>query len=117
MLNDGTTVGLALSGGGYRATLFSLGTLWRLNDAGLLGRLDRITSVSGGSILSGVLAHAWKDLSFTEGKASNFAPLVAHKVQSFCAQTIDIQAGVLGDRKSTRLNSSHSSVSRMPSSA
>ena len=46
MALDGKTLGLALSGGGYRATLFSLGSLWRLNDAGLLGKLDRITSVS-----------------------------------------------------------------------
>ena len=46
MAIDGKTLGLALSGGGYRATLFGLGSLWRLNDAGLLGRLDRITSVS-----------------------------------------------------------------------
>ena len=28
--------GLALSGGGFRATLFHLGTLWRLNELGLL---------------------------------------------------------------------------------
>ena len=52
MAIDGKTMGLALSGGGYRATLFGLGSLWRLNDAGLLGRLDRITGVSGGGTAS-----------------------------------------------------------------
>ena len=41
---------LCLSGGGYRAMLFHLGVLWRLNDAGMLPELDRISSVSGGSI-------------------------------------------------------------------
>lgn len=53
MALDGKTIGIALSGDGFRATLFGLGSLWRLNDAGVLGKLDRVTSVSGGSILSG----------------------------------------------------------------
>lgn len=55
MAVNGKTLGLAFSGGGFRATLFSLGTLWRLNDAGLLGKLDRITSVSGGGDTGGHL--------------------------------------------------------------
>lgn len=93
---DGKTIGLALSGGGYRATLFGLGSLWRLNDAGLLGRLDRITSVSGGSILAGILAHNWTRLQFGDGHASNFAECVAEPTRRFCAQTIDIGAGLAG---------------------
>lgn len=48
--------GLALSGGGYRATLFHLGALRRLNELGLLHRMDEVSSVSGGSIMSGQLA-------------------------------------------------------------
>src|SRR5260370_305678 len=48
-------VGLAMSGGGFRATLFHLGALWRLNELGYLTKLDRISSVSGGSITTGVL--------------------------------------------------------------
>jgi NTE family protein len=47
---------LCLSGGGYRATLFHLGALTRLNELGILARVDTITSVSGGSILVGFLA-------------------------------------------------------------
>jgi hypothetical protein len=50
---------LCLSGGGYRAMLFHLGTLWYLNDAGYLPKLDRVSSVSGGSITAGVLATRW----------------------------------------------------------
>jgi len=42
--------GLALSGGGFRATLFHLGAFWRLNELGYLPNLDRVSSVSGGSI-------------------------------------------------------------------
>lgn len=96
MAIDGKTLGLALSGGGYRATLFGLGSLWRLNDAGLLGKLDRITSVSGGSILMGILAHRWRQLQFTDGRAGNFAEVIAEPVRTFCAKTIDIGAGLAG---------------------
>ena len=96
MAIDGKTMGLALSGGGYRATLFGLGSLWRLNDAGLLGRLDRITGVSGGAILLGALAHGWRQLQFSGGRAGNFAEVVAAPVRRLCATTIDIAAGVAG---------------------
>ena len=51
-------VGLCLSGGGYRAMLFHVGVVWRLHDAGWLERLDRVSSVSGGSITAGALALA-----------------------------------------------------------
>ena len=48
-------IALCLSGGGYRAMLFHLGSLWRLNELGFLPRLDRVSSVSGGSITAGAL--------------------------------------------------------------
>lgn len=47
---------LSLSGGGYRAALFHLGVLRRLNEVGMLGYLDTITCVSGGSIIGAFLA-------------------------------------------------------------
>lgn len=96
MAIDGKTLGIALSGGGFRATLFGLGSLWRLNDAGWLGALDRVTSVSGGSILAGVLAQRWRQLRFDNGRASNFEAVIAEPLQRFCAQTIDIGAGLAG---------------------
>ena len=96
MAIDEKTIGLALSGGGYRATLFGLGSLWRLNDAGLLGRIDRITGVSGGALLLGVLAHGWRQLRFAGGSASNFAEIVAAPVRRLCASTIDIGVGLAG---------------------
>jgi NTE family protein len=66
-------IALCLSGGGFRATLFHLGTLRRLNEFGMLARLDVITSVSGGSILNGVLATRWPLLVIgTGGVISNF---------------------------------------------
>lgn len=96
MALDGKTLGLALSGGGYRATLFGLGSLARLNDLGLLGRLDLITSVSGGSILAGILAQRWNDLDFVDGRASNFESIFARDVLDFCNRSIDIGAGLKG---------------------
>ncbi len=49
---------LALSGGGFRATLFHLGALRRLNELNLLSSIDSIASVSGGSIMAACLADA-----------------------------------------------------------
>ncbi|MDX1631727.1 MAG: patatin-like phospholipase family protein [Thermoanaerobaculia bacterium] len=47
---------LCLSGGGYRAALFHLGAVRRLDELGVLGRVSGISSVSGGSILAAHLA-------------------------------------------------------------
>ena len=44
--------------------VFHIGVLWRLYEVGLLGRLQRISSVSGSSITAGVLALKWRRLSF-----------------------------------------------------
>ncbi len=41
-------VALCLSGGGYRAMLFHLGAIIRLNELGGLKTLARVSSVSGG---------------------------------------------------------------------
>ena len=66
---------LCLSGGGYRAMVFHVGVLWRLYEAGLLRKLKRISSVSGGSISAGLLALKWPLLSFDPGRLeSEFVP-------------------------------------------
>ena len=52
-------VGLALSGGGFRATLYHLGLVRFLRDAGILSRVSQITSVSGGSIIAAHLVLNW----------------------------------------------------------
>ena len=44
-------IGLALSGGGFRATAYHIGTLKKLNELGILGRIEVISCISGGSIL------------------------------------------------------------------
>ena len=50
MTNDGKRIGLALSGGGYRAAAYHIGALRALHKLGVLGKVDVISSVSGGSI-------------------------------------------------------------------
>ena len=49
-------VALCLSGGGYRAALFHLGALRRLDELGVLPHITTISSVSGGSIVNAMLA-------------------------------------------------------------
>jgi NTE family protein len=44
-------IGLALSGGGYRAASFHLGTLRKLNSLGILDKVDILSTISGGSII------------------------------------------------------------------
>ncbi len=90
-------IALCLSGGGYRAMLFHLGSLWRLNELEFLSRLDRVSSVSGGSITAGALAHAWPRLDFDErGVARAFGPEVADPLRRLGARTIDIPTVLLG---------------------
>lgn len=92
-----TSSALALSGGGYRATLFALGSLWRLNELGILKNLDRITAVSGGSITLGYLALNWNKLDFNNnGVAENFEDVIVKPLQQFCSQNLDIGAGIMG---------------------
>lgn len=99
-----------MSGGGFRATLFHLGALRRLNELGLLKWMDTISSVSGGSIINGlctftfngnqsikrsfdytskgILAGAWKDLILNEFSMEAFELLVAKPIYAFCRNNI-----------------------------
>jgi NTE family protein len=93
-------IGLCLSGGGYRAMLFHLGVLWRLAELGYfgtqdrigkhgdIGTLQRVSSVSGGSIVAGALGIAWDDLRVDEeGLLDRFQELVVKPVSDFADQT------------------------------
>ena len=51
-------IGLALSGGGFRAAAFHAGVLQKLADNGWLERVQQISSVSGGSLFTGLVFHA-----------------------------------------------------------
>src|SRR6185503_13964245 len=49
-------IALCLSGGGYRSAIFHAGALRRLNELGVLAKIDAFSCVSGGSIIGGYLA-------------------------------------------------------------
>jgi NTE family protein len=94
-------IALCLSGGGYRAMLFHAGALWRLNEFGLLFRLRRISSVSGGSITAAVLGAKWTRLAWqdfneqsrtTRTVAQSFAQQVVEPIRRLAAQRIDVGA-------------------------
>ncbi len=90
-------VALAMSGGGFRATLFHIGTLWRLNELGVLRKLKVITSVSGGSITAGYLGKQWGALQFNgQNQAVNFEDAIVKKLREFCSKGRDFWAGVAG---------------------
>lgn len=82
---------LCLSGGGYRAMLFHLGFIIRLNEMGKLQSLERVSSVSGGSITAATLGLAWKRLNFLEdtGIADNLEQLVVEPVRAMGRVTVD----------------------------
>ena len=90
-------VALCLSGGGYRAMLFHLGVLRRLNEAGWLGRLDRVSSVSGGSIAAGALALAWSELDPDDGgRFRAFDERVLEPVRGLASHGLDVGAVLTG---------------------
>jgi NTE family protein len=104
-------VGLCLSGGGYRAMLFHLGALRRLNDAGKLATLTRVSSVSGGSITAGVLGMHWEKLDFrsvgvNHVAAQRFSELVEEPIFELARRGIDKRAvltGMVPGRISTKV--------------
>lgn len=52
-------IGLALSGGGFRAAAFHLGVMRKLSAMNLLDKIDVLSCVSGGSIAGGFVACNW----------------------------------------------------------
>lgn len=81
-------IALCLSGGGYRAMLFHAGVLWRLNELGVLSRLARISSVSGGSITAAQVALRWSGLAQYEKE-------IVAPIRALAGRTID-KRSILG---------------------
>jgi NTE family protein len=89
-------IALCLSGGGYRAMLFHVGALWRLNELALLPKLSRISSVSGGSITAGVLGRNWSRFNFDrDGRATKLKDLLVGPIRQMARNTID-RGSILG---------------------
>ncbi|MEI7782631.1 MAG: patatin-like phospholipase family protein, partial [Planctomycetota bacterium] len=79
-------IGLALSGGGFRATLYHLGVIRYLRDNGTLPFINDIAAVSGGSILAAHLVLNWdrytgSDTEFAEA-AAEVVRFVQHDVRN-----------------------------------
>jgi NTE family protein len=89
------SIALCLSGGGFRATLFHLGALRRLNELGILNKIDAFSSASGGSIFNSVLATRWDALKRTEsnGVFQGYDALIADPIHAFCKK--DLRTDVL----------------------
>lgn len=84
---DPKGIGYALSGGGYKAAAFHLGGLIRLNELGMLPKIERISSVSGGSIAAGLLGVRWKGLQFgANGVAANFNQQFVDPLKEFLTE-------------------------------
>ena len=100
-------IAVCLSGGGYRAMLFHTGVLWRLLEFGLLspgihvakrpdgtsapvGAFERISSVSGGSIISAMLGLKWKSLDFTSTAAlvATYQSAVVRPIRDLASVTL-----------------------------
>src|ERR1017187_2047863 len=89
-------IALCLSGGGYRAMMFHAGCLWRLNEAGLLGALKRISSVPGGLHTAGVLGMNWSALSVVAGsRSARFEELIIGSIRKMASTTVD-EGAILG---------------------
>lgn len=59
-------LGLALSGGGYRAAAFHLGVFRKLNAINLLDKIDVISTISGGSIIGAYYVLNKQDFDYFE---------------------------------------------------
>ncbi|MBK5288308.1 MAG: patatin-like phospholipase family protein [Acidimicrobiia bacterium] len=79
---------LCLSGGGYRAALFHLGAVRRLDELGLVPRITAISSVSGGSILSAHLATVLDPWPTAPLGRNEFDRRVAAPFEKFCRHNI-----------------------------
>ncbi len=96
---DRSAIGLALSGGGYRATLFHAGAIIRLGELGILPKIARISSVSGGSIAAGLLAKAWQHLHFDQEGIADAQSLQEHFLSPLLratARSLDIRVSIVG---------------------
>src|SRR3954464_4249322 len=76
--------GLSLSGGGFRAALFHLGAMRRLNELEVLPKITTISSVSGGSVFSAFLT---AKLTFpVRDFVADWEARVAAPFRTFCNQ-------------------------------
>src|SRR5471030_3412539 len=89
--------GLAISGGGIRSAVFSLGVLQAMADQQVLKHFGYVSTVSGGSYIGAFYGSLFVPDTLRSGDAQTAAS--------------EFKAQARQDRKSTRLNSSHLGIS------
>src|SRR6478672_13931843 len=96
-------IGLALSGGGFRASLYHLGLLRFLRDAGALSQVTHITSVSGGSIIAAHVVLNWERYNGSpsefDAAASEFLTFVRLDVRNRIARRFPLCMPLLWPRR------------------
>lgn len=105
-------IAVALSGGGFRASIFHLGVLLRVAELGWLPSVDAFSTVSGGSIVGAFAVQRWAEMLAAGGDATAFRRvimepfLVRLRESSFMLRWIlggwRWPARKLGDRSFTR---------------
>jgi NTE family protein len=70
-------IALALSGGGFRASIFHLGMLRRLAELGWLPEVDVISTVSGGSIIGAFAVQRWDAFLASGSDAKAFESVIS----------------------------------------
>ena len=90
-------IALCLSGGGFRAMLFHVGVILRLNEFGILSRLSRVCKAfPAGSITAGVLARNWSKLQWngngSQVLAASLGDQLIDPLRNLARQNIDVSA-------------------------
>ena len=80
-MNKKIKIGLALSGGGYRAAAFHLGVFKKLQKLDILENIDVISTISGGSIIGAYYA-------LNKGDFKAFEKSFTQKLQQSCVKKI-----------------------------
>src|SRR3984957_11817743 len=95
-------IGLALSGGGFRAVLYHLGLIRFLRDAGILSRVTHISSASGGRIIGPPLALNWARYNGSpnefDAAASELLKFVSLDVRNRIFRRFPLSLPLLGPR-------------------
>jgi len=93
-------IGIALSGGGFRAAAFHLGVFRKLQQLGLLWKLDVLSCVSGGSIAGAFLASRWGDDTALDA-LDNYLRTASIAVSSVIGGVLDPFSTRLGKLRAT----------------
>lgn len=82
-------IGLALSGGGFRAAAFHLGVFRQLKSLGLLQKVELLSCVSGGSIAGAVVALGWNDVDAALDRLEHYVRTRSIAVSSVLTGLLD----------------------------